>query len=560
VLPRDQALNALATEHFDVLVVGGGITGAGVALDAASRGYSVALVERADFASGTSSRSSKLVHGGLRYLQNFDLGLVREALLERQLMVALAPHLVHPLPLVVAAFDGARPDRIVGMGLNLYDVMAVERLRGRRPRRFRTNREEPAEWSPDRHRTIPGDEVVRLIPALAERKPSAGYLFYDCQTDDSRLVLTVLGEAERFGAVLANRVEVTELVERAGRAAGGQVRDRETQETFAITADNVVNATGVWADRLRPEELHDEAEVPVIRPSRGTHITLRHEDLPLVAGAIVPAGGGRSIFALPWLGRTLIGTTDNDYDHDDLDHVPPSDDDVEYLLEATNAYFATELGPEDVTGAYAGVRPLISTGDPKKSVDISRKAELYETSSGMITITGGKLTTWRRMAKLAVDRLVEREARDAPCRTHEIPLGLAVAPDDLPRVEGVPEHAYGALAGRYGHSAHDVLRVAQERGELAQPIVPGLPDLLAEVAHAARREQARSVGDALLRRTRLGLLAARDLLEDGDGTAVRRVAETLGRELGWDEARTDAAVEAFRAEAAAEGLAVPARH
>jgi len=560
VLPRDQALNALATEHFDVLVVGGGITGAGVALDAASRGYSVALVERADFASGTSSRSSKLVHGGLRYLQNFDLGLVREALLERQLMVALAPHLVHPLPLVVAAFDGARPDRIVGMGLNLYDVMAVERLRGRRPRRFRTNREEPAEWSPDRHRTIPGDEVVRLIPALAERKPSAGYLFYDCQTDDSRLVLTVLGEAERFGAVLANRVEVTELVERAGRAAGGQVRDRETQETFAVTADNVVNATGVWADRLRPEELHDEAEVPVIRPSRGTHITLRHEDLPLVAGAIVPAGGGRSIFALPWLGRTLIGTTDNDYDHDDLDHVPPSDDDVEYLLEATNAYFATELGPEDVTGAYAGVRPLISTGDPKKSVDISRKAELYETSSGMITITGGKLTTWRRMAKLAVDRLVEREARDAPCRTHEIPLGLAVAPDDLPRVEGVPEHAYGALAGRYGHSAHDVLRVAQERGELAQPIVPGLPDLLAEVAHAARREQARSVGDALLRRTRLGLLAARDLLEDGDGTAVRRVAETLGRELGWDEARTDAAVEAFRAEAAAEGLAVPARH
>jgi glycerol-3-phosphate dehydrogenase len=560
VIARDEALNALATEHFDVLVVGGGITGAGVALDAASRGYSVALVERADFASGTSSRSSKLVHGGLRYLQNFDLGLVREALLERQLMVALAPHLVHPLPLVVAAFDGAKPDRIVGMGLNLYDVMAVERLRGRRPKRFRTNREEPAEWSPDRHRTIPGDEVVRLIPALAERQPSAGYLFYDCQTDDSRLVLTVLGEAERFGTVLANRVEVTELVEHNGRATGVSARDGETGATFTITADNVVNATGVWADRLRPEELHDEAEVPIIRPSRGTHITLRHEDLPLVAGAIVPAGGGRSIFALPWLGRTLIGTTDNDYDHDDLDHVPPSEDDVEYLLEATNTYFATDLGPEDITGAYAGVRPLISTGDPKKSVDISRKAELYETSSGMITITGGKLTTWRRMAKLAVDRLVEREARDAPCRTHEIPLGLAVSPDELPRVEGVPEHAYGALAGRYGHAANDVLRVAQERGELAQPIVPGLPDLLAEVAHAARREQARSVGDALLRRTRLGLLAARDLLEDGDRSATRRVAETLGRELGWDEQRVNAEVEAFRAEAAAEGLAVPARH
>jgi glycerol-3-phosphate dehydrogenase len=553
MIAREDALQALAAEHFDVVVIGGGITGAGVALDAATRGYSVALVEKADYAAGTSSRSSKLVHGGLRYLQNFDLGLVREALLERQLMVQLAPHLVHPLPLVVAAFDNQRPDRAVGAGLHLYDVMSVERLRSRRPRRLRRQEGEPAEWSPDRHRTIDGEEVVRLVPALRERAPTAGYLFYDCQTDDSRLVLTVLGEAERFGTVMANGVEVTELCEQAGRATGVAVRDVHSGDELTIQADNVVNATGVWADRIRPEELHDEAEVPRIRPSRGTHITLRREDVPLVAGAIVPAGAGRSIFALPWLGRTLIGTTDNDYEGG-LDHVPPSGNDVDYLLEATNAFFGTSLGPQDITGAYAGVRPLISTGDPKKSVDISRKAELYETSSGMITITGGKLTTWRRMARMAVDRLVERDNRDAPCRTHEIPLGYAVLPDDLPRVEGVPDHAYGALAGRYGHAAHDVLRVAAEHGELAQPIVPGLPDLLAEAAHAARKEQVTSVADVLFRRTRLALLAAREL--ERDRQRVRRVAEAAGRELGWDERRIDAEVDAFAREAAAEGIVV----
>src|SRR4051812_12614349 len=392
MLSRAQAVETLGSEPFDVVVVGGGITGAGVALDAATRGYSVGLLEKADFAAGTSSRSSKLVHGGLRYLQNFDLGLVREALLERQLLTSLAPHLVRPLPLVVPTFEGARPDRMMGMGLNLYDVMAVDRLRGRRGRRGGTG-PEPADgeaWSPDRHRIIDGDEVAELIPALRDRAPSAGYLFYDCQTDDARLVLTVLAEAERFGAVCANRLEVAELVFENGRARGVRVRDAISGEEFVVRAENVINATGVWADQIRPEELHDEAEVPRIRPSRGTHVTLSHADLPLVAGAIVPAGGGRSIFALPWLGRTLIGTTDNDYEGG-LEHIRPAEADVEYILEATNTFFGTDLGPGDLTGAYAGVRPLISTGDPKKSVDISRKAELYETSSGMVTITGGKL-------------------------------------------------------------------------------------------------------------------------------------------------------------------------
>jgi len=554
------ALDALRSESFDVVVVGGGITGAGVALDASARGFSVALVERADYASGTSSRSSKLVHGGLRYLQNFDLGLVREALLERQLMVALAPHLVHPLPLVVAAFDGHRPGRMTGVGLNLYDVMSVDRLRGPRGRarlRGRGSAEralaaDPADWSPERHRMISGEEVVELVPALARRSPTSGYLFYDCQTDDVRLVLTVLAEAERFGAICANGLEVVELVQEGGRAAGVRVRREDGDEEFVVRAANVVNATGVWADRLRPEELHDEAEVPRIRPSRGTHITLRREDLPFSGcGAIVPAGGGRTIFALPWLGRTLLGTTDVDYEGE-LEHIPPSAEDIDYLLSAANEYFGSSLGPGDLTGAYAGVRPLISTGDPKKSVDISRKAELYETSSGMVTITGGKLTTWRRMAKLAVDRLVERDARDAKCRTHEIPLGAAVAVVELPRVAGVPEAAYAALAGRYGHSAHDVLAIARERDELAAPIVDDLPDLLAEIVYAARREQARSLGDVLLRRTRLALLAGREL--DAGGPVVQRVAATLAGELGWDAAAQAAHVERWRSEATAEGV------
>jgi glycerol-3-phosphate dehydrogenase len=554
MINHDRAIEILRSERFDLIVIGGGITGAGVALDAASRGYSVGLVEKADFASGTSSRSSKLVHGGLRYLQNFDLGLVREALLERQLMVRLAPHLVKPLQMVVAAFDGSRPDRLTGIGLNMYDVMATPALRGRRG----SSRSE-SDWSPARHRMISGDEVVALLPALADRKPSSGYLFYDCQTDDSRLVLAVLAEAERFGAICANRLEVCELL---GDGSGGalhdaadsgvKVRDAETGEEFPVHADNVINATGVWADRIRPEELHSEAEVPTIAPSRGTHVTVAYEDLPLEAGAIVPAGEGRSIFALPWLGRSLLGTTDNNYSGD-IDRVHPSGEDIEYLLEAANSFFGTSLGADSLTGAYAGVRPLISSGDSRKSVDISRKAELYETSSGLITITGGKLTTWRRMAKMAVDRLVERDGRDAPCRTQEIPLGQPIDPRALPVVPAVPEESYDQLASRYGHAAEEVLEIAAKDPELAAPILPGRPDLLAEAAYAARLEQARTVGDVLARRTRLWLLAAPEL---GPGSeAPARVAEAIGRELGWESERIGFEVERFAEESHAEGIA-----
>jgi glycerol-3-phosphate dehydrogenase len=551
MLSRAASIEAIAGNRFEVVVIGGGITGAGVALDAASRGYSVALVERGDYCVGTSSRSSKMVHGGLRYLQNFDLGLVREALLERQLMVQLAPHLVYPTPFLVPALGEERRDRKLGLGLNMYDVMATTRV-GRARREMRAAKEEDEDfyWSPDRHRTIGRDEVLELVPALAARDPHDAYMFYDCQTDDVRLVLTILGEAERFGAVMLNGAEVTEVLTENGRAVGVACVEAESGERIEVAADHVVNATGVFADGIRTAEILGEEDVPRIAPSRGTHLLLDQADLPMGSAAcVVPAGEGRMIFSLPWYGRTLVGTTDNDFEGDTA-HPRPGEADVEYLLEAVNEFFDTALTESDLVGAYAGVRPLISTGDPKKSVDISRKAELYETSSGMLTITGGKLTTWRRMAKQAVDRLVEREGREAPCHTAEIPLGMEARPEDLEAPEGVGEESIAQLAFRYGHAARAVLDLAWKDPKLARPIVPGRPDLLAEVAIAARREQARCVADVLLRRTRLGLLAAPRLR---DAASVRPVAEVLGAELGWSRRRVKKEAEAWLEAAALEG-------
>jgi len=553
MLSRARAIEEVAGRHFEVVVIGGGITGAGVALDAASRGYSVALLERGDYAEGTSSRSSKMVHGGLRYLQSLDLGLVREALLERQLLVQLAPHLVYPTPFLVPDFPDRRRDRRLGMALSMYDVMATTRV-GRNRGEMRSSKEadEDFYWSPDRHRVIERDEVLELVPALSARDPKNAYLFYDCQTDDVRMVLTVLGEAERFGATMLNGAEVTEvLLGRDGRAAGVAFVEADSGERIEVGADNVVNATGVWADRIRPEEVVEEEDVPRISPSRGTHVLLDREVLSTGdAACIVPAGEGRMIFALSWYGRTLVGTTDNDFD-EDVDRPRPGEEEVAYLLDAVNGFFGVSLGPGDLVGAYAGVRPLISTGDPKKSVDISRKAELYETSSGMLTITGGKLTTWRRMAKQTVDRLVEREGREAPCHTAEIPLGMEARPQDLNAPEGVGEEALAQLAFRYGHAARTVLALARERAELARPIVPGRPDLLAEAAVAASHEQARSVADVLLRRTRLGILAAPQLR---GADSVRAVAAAMGSELGWSRRDVKRAAEAWPAAAAEAGV------
>lgn len=566
MIDRASAVKSLTASEFDVLVVGSGVTGAGIALDAASRGYDVAIIERDDFACGTSSRSSKMVHGGLRYLQNFDIALVREALIERRIMVELAPHLVWPTPFLVTAFEGERIDRKIGVGLNMYDAMQrgsaskrddVKRraeLAGLSYRQYRAEFDDK-EWTPERHRVIDGDEVKQRVPALAHRDPKSAYLFYDCQTDDVRLVLTILGEAERYGALIANDVAADGLIEHNGEVIGVRAVDGESGETLEIRARHVVNATGVWADQLKSEDAR-EGDVPIIKPSRGTHLTFATEDLPLRRTAlVVPAGEGRMMFCLPWMGRTLVGTTDVEYEGD-LQHVAPPLDDIEYILHGLNNFFGTELTPASVTGAYAGVRPLISTGDPKKSVDISRTSEMYETPSGLITMTGGKLTTWRPMAEQVVDRLVTLDRREAPSRTEEIPLGQPVDPEELPVAPGLSEESRDHLARRYGYAAGEVISLIRSDPWLAEPIVTDMPDPLAEVVMAARNEQARSIGDVLLRRTRLGLLSARELVA-GSGDipmAIQHVSRLLATELGWDEPRRLHECEEWQQVATAEGI------
>lgn len=566
MIARSKALIALADQQFDVLVIGGGVTGAGIALDASSRGLDVALIERDDFACGTSSRSSKMVHGGLRYLQNFDIALVREALIERRILSRLAPHLVWPTPFLVTAFEGERIDRKIGVGLNMYDAMQ----RGNASKKSEKQRRaelagsslkaysaefEEAEWTPERHRMIDGDEVKQRVPALAGRDPKSAYLFYDCQTDDVRLVLTILGEAERYGALLCNDVAAEGLLESAGEVVGVRARDMEGGGEFDVFARHVVNATGVWADQIKPTDAR-ETDVPLIRPSRGTHLTFSSEDLPLRKTAlVVPAGEGRMMFTLPWMGRTLVGTTDVEYEGD-LTHVAPPTDDVEYILGALNDFFGTQLTAANVTGAYAGVRPLIATGDPKKSVDISRTSEMYETESGMITMTGGKLTTWRPMAEQVVDRIVARERREAPSRTEELPLGLPVDPASLPVAPGVDDETAAHLAARYGFAAGEVISMIRSSPELAQRIVPDMPDPLAEVLMAVRNEQAQTIGDVLLRRTRLGLLSARELVAGAGDVpmAVQHVAGVMGDELGWDASRREAESLEWERVASAEGI------
>ena len=521
-------------------MIGGGITGAGVALDAASRGYSVALLERDDYAVGTSSRSSKMVHGGLRYLQNFDLGLVREALLERQLMVQLAPHLVYPTPFLVPTFGEERRDRKLGIGLNMYDVMATTRV-GRSRREMRSSKEEDEDfyWSPDRHRTIDRDEVLELVPALAPRDPNDAYLFYDCQTDDVRLVLTVLGEAERFGAVMLNGAEVTEVLDdgrprRRRRLRRGRVRRARSRSS----ADNVVNATGVWADRIRPEEMRrgggraaDRAQPRHPRAARPR----RPADRARPPASSRPARGGRSSpcpgTGAPWSAPPTTTTRATSTTRS------PAEDDVDYLLDAVNDFFGTELGAADLAGAYAGVRPLISTGDPKKSVDISRKAELYETSSGMLTITGGKLTTWRRMAKQTVDRLVEREGREAPCHTAEIPLGMEARPEDLE----APDGRGGGGARASSPSATGTRRAtcstlaARATRSWRRRSSPAAPTCSPRSSIAARLEQART------RRRRAAAphpaRAARGAAAARRRVGARRSPRRSAAELGWSRRR-----------------------
>ena len=542
---RAAALDRLAEETFDVLVIGGGITGAGVALDAAARGLRTALVERHDFASGTSSKSSKMVHGGLRYLQQRDFRLVYEALHERQRLLENAPHLVAPLPFLIPLFgrDGVvnkSVARAYATALTLYDLTGGLRI-GKR------------------HRRIDRDETLAHLPTLRTDRLVAGFLYYDARADDARLTLAVARTAAvTYGAAIANYAAVTGLVKDAsGTVCGANVRAALPASTGAqgrdieVRAHVVVNATGVWSDELRAI---DEAAHPhSIRPAKGVHITVSRTKLPADIAAVLPVPADRrSIFVVPWADGddVYLGTTDTDWDGT-LDDPACLPEDVDYVLGAANAVLRSPLARADVTGVWAGLRPLLAPGHGRRvsarTADLSRRHTVRAEHGGLVTVTGGKLTTYRRMAQDTVDAVVHRLGHLAPagarrCRTAHLPLHGVRGLDSLRQPGaaarfGVDDDVFAALVARHGGDTPDVLALAAGRRELLEPLVPGLVQLKVEALWAARHEMAMTVDDVLARRTRAAMRRAAAAAE-----AAAEVGARLAGEWGRDPA--DAAREA----------------
>ncbi|MGH9177812.1 MAG: glycerol-3-phosphate dehydrogenase/oxidase, partial [Acidimicrobiales bacterium] len=468
---RAAALHRLATEAFDVVVVGGGITGAGVALDAAARGLRTALVERADFASGTSSRSSKLVHGGLRYLQQREFRLVRECLAERQRLLDNAPHLVRPLDFVIPLLGaGGAVTRAVARGyataLWAYDLSGGLRI-GRR------------------HRRLSAEGVLAALPAVRAGLVASGFSYADAFADDARLTLAVVRTAVDHGAVVANHTPVAAVrKDSAGRVAGVVLGDGSE-----VGAGVVVNAGGVWAERVAT--LDSARAAPRLRPAKGVHVVVDRRRLPCHSAAVLPAPDRRSVFVVPWGQRVYLGTTDTPHDGD-LDDPQCTPADVAYLLEAANGALADRLDEADVVGTWAGLRPLLGGSRSSRTVDLSRRHRVSTSPGGMVTVTGGKLTTYRRMAAETVDevvRLLGRGARKCPTRSLAL-HGAVTAP-----VEGAPAPdldaaAVAHLASRHGTEAGAVAEPVAADPELAQPLVAGLPYLRAEALHAVRAEMA----------------------------------------------------------------------
>jgi glycerol-3-phosphate dehydrogenase len=518
---RAEALARLGSEPFDLLVIGGGITGAGVALDAASRGLRTALVERDDFASGTSSKSSKLVHGGLRYLQQKEFRLVYENLYERQIILRNAPHLVRVLPFLIPVLsrDGLinpKIARALGWALWLYDLTGGARV-GKL------------------HKRIDKEEALAHMPTMPADKLAGAYLYYDAQTDDARLTLAIIRTAAEHGAVAANRAGVTGLrKDTNGRVRGAAVVADGTE--IDIQARVVVNAAGVWADDVRA--LDDPINPDSIRPAKGIHITVPWGKVRNDIAAIVPVPKDkRSIFVVPWGDFTYIGTTDTDYDGP-LDDPECTPDDIAYLIDAMNLVLREPISAEDIVGTWAGLRPLVKGGSVgEKTADLSRRHAVGQSASGVISITGGKLTTYRRMAADTVDAVTEALGRGGSSRTKRLPLIGAVgsAPAD--------EH----LARRYGSLAADVLALIEADASLGELLVPGLPYRKAEAVYAARQEMATTLDDVLSRRTRARLLA-----RDATAAAADDVARLLAPELGWDEAEIVRQVAVYRAAIDAE--------
>jgi glycerol-3-phosphate dehydrogenase len=530
----------MSTEGVDVLVIGGGITGAGIALEAAARGYRVGLVEKGDFAGGTSSKSTKLVHGGIRYLPQFDFALVQEALVERGRLMRNAPHLVRPLGFVLPLYaENKRPlgtpiappggigmSALLRAGLTLYDLMA-------------------GGLAIQRHRHIGARRALELAPALKAEGLRDAFLYYDGQTDDTRLTLTVLRTAAKRGARLANYVEVVGFDLEAGEIRAARVRDFLSDEEFAIPARAVINATGAFAGQL--EAL---AGVPriAIAPAKGVHLTLPRQALPVTDYAVVlpETPDGRLLFIVPWNTRVILGTTDTK--GGDLNRPAATEADVNYLLSTANAYLRTTLDRSQVISAWAGYRPLVSpaNADSQATAKLSRNHVVADGPGGMITVTGGKLTTYRRMAQDALDHLARRWKQPITHPTESLTLdgaeGHAACQDALRQAAarfGWGQDVLARLA-QYGGQAKAILALCAGDGALAQRIVPDLPYIMAEVLYACHHEMAVTLEDVLARRLHI---QTEDWSQGVEPAPA--VARLMAGALGWSAHETMRQVERY---------------
>lgn len=535
------------TPSYDIIVIGGGITGAGIARDAALRGLKVALFEKGDYASGTSSKSSKLVHGGLRYLEHGEIGLVFESVSERRVQTRVAPHLVRPLPFLIPIYKGARPGlEVMNVGLWIYDSLALFR-------------------APQLHKTFRGARAaLALEPALRADGLRGAIEYYDCNTDDARLVLENALDARALGADCHTYSEVTRFERRGdGRIAGVAVRDRLTGETRSVTARAVVLAAGAWTD-----EMIARFEIPIDRPllrrTKGVHVVVPRDRLPLSrAITLISPVDQRVMFAIPWRERTVLGTTDTDFTGT-ADEVAADASDVEYLCDSGNGIFpGANLRPDDVIATWAGLRPLIAAPANVDESDVSREHEVFSRTDGLVIIAGGKLTTYRRMAREAVNETLKlfdqlgEAVTVLRVTTKDRPLPGAAG---LPRADLEGVAAIGRqlmadyrldvdtathLCGVYGTRAPLLAaRIAQDAA-LGQRIDPELPYVWAEIEFAAGHDLARTVEDVLARRVPL-LLVSRD---QGLGVC-ERVADMLGARLGWSPAQRGEMLDAYRAEVA----------
>jgi glycerol-3-phosphate dehydrogenase len=533
-------IGRLKTTLFDLIVVGGGITGAGIAQDAASRGMKVLLLEKGDFASGTSSKSTKLIHGGLRYLQNGQVSVVRESLRERQLLMKLAPHLVWSIPFVIPLYRGNFWKNLkLALGLWVYDLLA-----GFRNRKF--------------HKRISAAEVSRRCPGIATEGLIGGYLYEDCRTDDARHTLEVLKSASEHGAQCVNYARVLGLIHDGCRCNGVVVSIADQRGNwsapFEVRSRAVVNATSVWTQAFATA-VGARSNLQVV-PAKGIHITVSQQRLPITSAMIIPSvHDKRFCFAVPWYDSVVIGTTDTEYDGS-LDDVRAEPQEVQYVLDAVNAQFPhLHLSDADITGRFAGLRPLVRDPRKQSTADLARGHSLTVGSDGLITIAGGKLTPYRPMASSVVDRVVKQLAwRQKPgrCRTDEIMLGgwrqgetSQAARSDLYAIGaevGVTRSDVDFLISMYGRRAGDVMRLVGANPTLGRRLHPQHPYLQAQVAYAARCEGALTVDDVLGRRIRLTITDAAAALQ-----VAPLVAYIMGDELDWDVNVHIEQVDRFRA-------------